>query len=146
MLSDRGVRVGTIESGRVGGVRAFRAISRGGEPVGYALELEDCCDRLWAWWVRTRKGATMSVWPWPPIRIGEEEWIIMRAEASTPRAVVRRFVTEGREYFRVVTWSARSEERRLIGRYPSLAAADDAVLTDPPQDLRRGPDKDRRRA
>lgn len=88
----------------------------------------------------------MSVWPWPPIRIGEEEWIIMRAEASTPRAVVRRFVTEGREYFRVVTWSARSEERRLIGRYPSLAAADDAVLTDPPQDLRRGPDKDRRRA
>jgi hypothetical protein len=146
VLDDRGVRVGSIELGKVGGRRAFRARARNGALVGYALEVEEACDRLWAWWVRTRKGASMSAWPWPPIRIGEDEWIVMRNEPGTPRAVIRRFSSGGGTYYRAVSWAPNSEERVLIGRYPTLQAADDAVLTDPPQDVRSGPDKDRRRA
>lgn len=88
----------------------------------------------------------MSAWPWPPISVAEGEWIIMRNEPSTPRAIVRRFDEGGRSYYRAVSWALRSEDRVLIGRYASLEAADDAVLADPPQDVRHGPDKDRLRS
>ncbi|MFZ4895850.1 hypothetical protein ACL9RL_15510 [Plantibacter sp. Mn2098] len=65
---------------------------------------------------------------WPPIQIARDEWIVMRAERARPAAVVRRFISAGgTAYFRCVTWAERSEDRRLIGRFRTLAEADAAV-------------------
>jgi hypothetical protein len=67
--------------------------------------------------------------PWPPIRISDCEWIILRNHWVHPAAVVRRFDSDDDHpvYFRVVTWSPKSRDRKLIGRYLSFEAADRAV-------------------
>ena len=65
---------------------------------------------------------------WPPIQISADEWIIVRETPRQASAVVRRFETVNGAYFRVVTWSERSEDRVLVGRFPSLDEADQAVM------------------
>jgi hypothetical protein len=69
----------------------------------------------------------------------------MRHERTTPKAIVRRFnaTADHPTYFRVVTWAPISKDRKLIGRYPSLEKADEAVLVDSPATITHGPDKDR---
>jgi len=71
--------------------------------------------------------------PWPPIRIGESEWVIMRDAKNQPAAIVRTVTLGPRRetFFRVVTWAPRSEERKLVGYFESLAIADRAVLFTP---------------
>ena len=90
----------------------------------------------------------MSAWPWPPIQIADDEWIIMRHDRVRPKAIVKRFgpTAEHGEYYRAVTWAPRSEDRKLIGRYVSLKMADEAVLEDAPAQIMQGPDKDRMRS
>lgn len=79
---------------------------------------------------------------WPPIQIGEDEWIIMRTERSRPAALVKRFAGQGnpdrpaRSYFRCVTWAERSADRRLIGRFRTLDEADAAVVTPSTEEFR----------
>lgn len=71
--------------------------------------------------------------PWPPIRIGESEWIVMRDSAREPVAVIR-VVTMGprkESFYRVVTWAPTSDARRLVGYYRTLEEADRAVLFAP---------------
>jgi len=64
----------------------------------------------------------------PPIRIGEAEWIVMREATDRPAGVVKYFAPSGAPaYFRCVTWAPRSEDRRLIGRFTTLAEAEQAV-------------------
>lgn len=64
----------------------------------------------------------------PPIRIGEAEWIVMRDASDRPAGVVKYFAPSGAPaYFRCVSWAPRSEDRRLIGRFPTLDAAAKAV-------------------
>jgi hypothetical protein len=140
--------VGTIDYGKVPGKPAFRAVARSGPLVGYAWTLEAACDRLWAWWIRCRKGAQMSAWPWPPIQVSDVAWVVMRNDPTQPKAVVRRFdaSSEHPVFFRAVTWAPTSEGRRLIGYYPTLEQADEAVLEDPYRQIADGPDKDRMRA
>ncbi|MGK9147036.1 hypothetical protein KXS11_05360 [Plantibacter flavus] len=79
----------------------------------------------------------------PPIRIGEAEWIVMRAAVDRPAAVVRYFAPSGAPaYFRCVSWAPRSEDRRLIGRFATLAEAERAVpasdAAPPPGSTRQG--------
>lgn len=69
----------------------------------------------------------MWVPPWPPIQIAGDEWVVVRETPRHPAAVVRRFDSADGPYFRVVTWSLRSTDRQLIGRFASLAEADRAV-------------------
>jgi hypothetical protein len=87
----------------------------------------------------------MTAWPWPPIQVSDCEWIVMRHEKSRPHAMVRRFAAspEHPEYYRVVSWAPLSKDRKLIGRYLNLQAADEAVLVDSPATITHGPDKDR---
>ncbi len=71
--------------------------------------------------------------PWPPIRIAESEWVVMRDSTSEPAAVIR-VVTLGprkESFYRVVTWAPTSDARRLVGYYRTLAEADRAVLFTP---------------
>jgi hypothetical protein len=145
VLTDRATRVGTIEYGKVRGTPAFRAVARSGPLVGYAWTLEAACDRLWAWWIRCRKGAELSAWPWSPIQISDAEWVVMRNSPTQPKGVVRRFeaTSEHPVFYRAVTWAPTSEGRRLIGYFPTLEKADEAVLEDPYRDIVDGPDKDR---
>lgn len=64
----------------------------------------------------------------PPIRIGEAEWIVMREVPDRPAGLVKYFAPSGAPaYFRCVTWAPRSEDRRLIGRFATLAEAERAV-------------------
>jgi hypothetical protein len=66
--------------------------------------------------------------PTPPIRIGEAEWIVMREVPDRPAGLVKYFAPSGAPaYFRCVTWAPRSEDRRLIGRFATLAEAERAV-------------------
>ncbi|MCU1439522.1 MAG: hypothetical protein JWP85_519 [Rhodoglobus sp.] len=145
ILSDRANRVGTIQFGNVRRRPAFRAVARNGSLVGYAWTLEAACDRLWGWWIRSKKGAQLSAWPWSPIQISEFEWVIMRNSPTQPKGLVRRFDADSQHptFFRAVTWAPTSEGRQLIGYFPTLEAADEAVLEDPYRDIRDGPDKDR---
>jgi hypothetical protein len=71
--------------------------------------------------------------PWPPIRIGEAEWIIMRESTSEPAAIVRvvRIGPRNGAFYRVVTWAPTSEARTLVGYFATLAEADRAVLFRP---------------
>jgi hypothetical protein len=87
----------------------------------------------------------MSAWPWPPVQISDCEWIVMRHERNRPKAIIRRFeAKDGQaEYFRVVSWAPLSKDRKLIGRFKTLEAADEAVLVDSPGAITHGPDKDR---
>lgn len=71
--------------------------------------------------------------PWPPIRVGEGEWVLMRESKSEPRAVVRvvQMGPRNETFYRVVTWAPTSEARTLVGYYATLAEADRAVLFSP---------------
>lgn len=71
--------------------------------------------------------------PWPPIRIGESEWVVTRDSTREPVAVIR-VVTMGprnESFYRVVTWAPTSDARRLVGYYRTLEEADRAVLFAP---------------
>jgi hypothetical protein len=72
--------------------------------------------------------------PWPPIRIGPGEWILMRDSRREPAAVVRHLQLGPRRewYFRVVTWAETSEGRELVGYYRTLDEADQSVKFRPP--------------
>lgn len=64
-----------------------------------------------------------------PIRISQDEWIVMRDSPRFPAALIsRQHTQEGHEYFRVVTFALKSEERKLIGRRWTLEEANDLVL------------------
>ena len=72
--------------------------------------------------------------PWPPIMVGESEWIIMRDAKNQPAAVVRtvKLGPRNETFFRVVTWAPTSEGRHLVGYFETLAIADQSVLFVPP--------------
>ncbi len=162
LLVHRGIHLGRIEYGRVARRPAFRSLTRpntitGIEAVvGYAWVLETACDRLWDWSVRvstatstamstTKETPSMTAWPWPPIRLSENEWVVMRNSASHPKAVIRRLEADRGHppFFRAVSWAPASADRRLIGYFPTLEVADLAILEDAPQLITHGPDKDR---
>ncbi|MBG6054379.1 hypothetical protein IWX81_000769 [Salinibacterium sp. CAN_S4] len=162
LLVHRGIQLGRIQYGRVARRPAFRSVTRpdphtGVEAVvGYAWVLETACDRLWDWSVRVRTAPalhsprpeerlSMAAWPWPPIRISDTEWVVMRNSASRPKAVIRRMEADPGypPFFRAVSWAPASAERRLIGYFPTLESADLAILEDAPQLITHGPDKDR---
>jgi hypothetical protein len=79
--------------------------------------------------------------PWPPIQIAECEWIILRNHWKRPAAIVRRIEGDNGcpAHFRVVSWAPTSADRKLLGRYLTLEAADRSVLFD--VDLSSGPGK-----
>ena len=72
--------------------------------------------------------------PWPPIRIAQNEWIVMRDSKREPVAIIRalRFGPRNELFFRVVTWAPESSARTLLGYFPSLDEADQSVLFTPP--------------
>ncbi|MDP9027436.1 MAG: hypothetical protein M3N46_07740 [Actinomycetota bacterium] len=72
--------------------------------------------------------------PWPPIRIAQSEWIVMRDSKREPVAVIRALRLGPRDelFFRVVTWAADSAARTLLGYFPTLDEADQSVLFSPP--------------
>lgn len=67
--------------------------------------------------------------PWPPVQISDCEWVVVRNSIAKPKAVIRHFpkTPERPEYFRVVSWAPTSEGRELLGRFPTLAEADQSV-------------------
>lgn len=71
--------------------------------------------------------------PWPPIRISEDEWIIMRDSTMEPAGVVRTVTLGPRRerFYRVVTWAPGSEGRALVGYFTTLAEADRSILFTP---------------
>jgi len=71
--------------------------------------------------------------PWPPIQISEYEWVIMRDSKLEPAGVIRMLKMGPRNetFYRVVTWAARSEDRRLVGYFDTLGTADRSMLFDP---------------
>lgn len=72
-----------------------------------------------------------------PIRISVDEWIVMRKNPRFPAALIKRFRWhDGRDYYRCVTFALASEDRRLIGRFWTLEAANDAVRYEPPRPQR----------
>ncbi len=74
-----------------------------------------------------------------PIRIGRDEWILMRDDERIPAAIVRLIDRGGRyEHYRVVSFDVDPGRRRLLGRYTSLEAADRSVLYRPPAAYRKG--------
>ena len=85
----------------------------------------------------------MTAWPWPPIQISEVEWVVMRNSPSQPKALVRHFAATASQsaHYRAVTWAPRSENRQLIGYFPSLELADAAVLEDSAARISTGPDR-----
>jgi len=81
--------------------------------------------------------------PWPPIRLSDDEWVLMRDSQTEPAAIVRRLKMGPRQqtYYRVVSWAPNSENRKLVGYFQTLADADRSVLFSPPNpsmpDVRR---------
>jgi hypothetical protein len=74
-----------------------------------------------------------------PIRIGRDEWVLMRDDAQIPAAIVRLLDRGGpHEHYRVVSFDIDPSRRRLLGRYTSLQAADRSVLYSLPDAYRRG--------
>jgi len=71
--------------------------------------------------------------PWPPIRVGEVEWIVMRQSKTEPAAVIRviKMGPRNETFYRVVTWAPASDARSLVGYYTTLAEADRAVMFAP---------------
>lgn len=64
----------------------------------------------------------------PPIQVGAETWVIMRDSSDLPRAQVQRVIgTNGDSRFLLMTWEPLPDDRRLVGIYESLAAAEAAV-------------------
>ena len=74
--------------------------------------------------------------PWPPIRTGPSEWIIMRDSRTEPVGVIRRLLFNRQVVFRVVTWAETSESRQLVGYFPSLEMADRSIKFRPPSSTR----------
>ena len=70
--------------------------------------------------------------PWPPIRIAEGEWVLMRGSNQEPAAVVRtvRMGPRAGLFYRVVTWAPTSAGRALVGYFATLEEADRSVLFD----------------
>ncbi len=69
-----------------------------------------------------------------PVRISAHEWVIIRNNPRFPKAIIRRIDPGGpHEHYRVVTFELESKDRKLIGRYRTLEAANDAVLFDNPR-------------
>lgn len=63
-----------------------------------------------------------------PIRYDADTWLVMRNDPVLPEAIITRQQTpDRREYFRAVTWDLDPRKRMLIGRYPDLQSADEAV-------------------
>lgn len=70
--------------------------------------------------------------PWPPIRISETEWVVIRDSIYHPAAIIRRVeFAPNVARFRVVTWAERSADRRLIGYCLTLEVADMLVKFSP---------------
>lgn len=71
--------------------------------------------------------------PWPPIRISDGEWIIMRDSNREPVGIIRTVKLGPREqtFYRVVTWAPTSGGRELVGYYDSLDEADRSILFTP---------------
>lgn len=67
-----------------------------------------------------------------PIRISVDEWVVVRNNPRFPKALVKKFSTDKGDYYRVVTFTLIPEDRVLIGRYPTLEVANDAVPYDLP--------------
>lgn len=143
LLVRRGKHLGSVEYGRVQRRPAFRGVTPAGTVVGYARSLERACDRLWEWSIRTGAAMGLTAWPWPPIQVAEGEWVVMRNSPSLPKAVIRLLpATDARaSVYRVVTWAPLSGDRKLIGYYPTLDAADEAVLEDAPAHMSNEPDR-----
>lgn len=80
---------------------------------------------------RAKPQAPLRDWqpPWPPIRIGEVEWVIMRDSKTQPAAIIRivKMGPRNENFYRVVTWAPTSEGRSLVGYYVTLAEADRSV-------------------
>jgi len=77
--------------------------------------------------------------PWPPIRIAETEWIVMRDAKNEPAAVIRavRIGPRNELFYRVVSWAPTSDGRTLVGYYGTLQLADRAVLFRPTNGARQ---------
>lgn len=66
--------------------------------------------------------------PWHPARIAEPvEWELRNGWPVDPIIVVRRLEfprgNHNDVYYRAVTWAARSEDRELVGYYPTFELA-----------------------
>lgn len=63
-----------------------------------------------------------------PIRISTDEWVVIRNNPNVPAAVIR-LIDRGlsTEHYRVVTFDLVPALRKLVGRYRTLEAANDAV-------------------
>ena len=68
--------------------------------------------------------------PWPPVRIAEAEWVILRDSRTEPVGVIKvvKLGPRGESFYRVVTWSPTSEGRTLVGYFPTLHDADRSIL------------------
>jgi hypothetical protein len=97
--------------------------------------------------VRQEPTSAVRDWkpPWPPIRIAENDWIIMRDNQREPVGVIRtlRMGPRNQLFYRVVTWAPTSEGRTLVGYYPTLDEADRSILFSNPSpkvpDIRTSP-------
>jgi hypothetical protein len=70
--------------------------------------------------------------PWPPIRVSEDEWVVIRDSIYHPAAIIRRVeFAPNVARFRVVTWAERSADRSLIGYCLTLEVADMLVKFTP---------------
>ena len=107
--------------------------------MGTNKQHDERIDRTVAERAQTPPQRPVNPWkpPWPPIRIGVAEWVLMRESRTEPAAIVRAVTmgNRGERFFRVVTWAPTSEDRQLVGYYPSLSEADQAVLFDPPNPI-----------
>jgi hypothetical protein len=66
-----------------------------------------------------------------PIRYDHDTWLVMRNDPVLPAALIVRMRGPGRqEFFITIGWDLDAEQRRMIGRYPTLQEADAAVLYD----------------
>jgi hypothetical protein len=64
-----------------------------------------------------------------PIRYDHDTWLVMRDDPVLPAALIVRLRGPARqEFFIAIGWDLDSEQRRMIGRYPTLQEADAAVL------------------
>lgn len=70
--------------------------------------------------------------PWPPIRIADGEWMLMRGSKREPAAIIRalRMGPRAELFYRVVTWAPTSAGRVLVGYFATLEEADRSVLFD----------------
>jgi hypothetical protein len=53
-MFDGGHLIGHLHYGRINGKPGVRGVSVDGDVIGYAVDLEEACDRMWEWYLRTR--------------------------------------------------------------------------------------------